>query len=369
MRRNLEPVDLEQLRSARWFGGKNDTLVRADRVRTLFAAEGGSVELVALTAGDGSRTEYALPLRDGHECDGDDPLWPALARAAGFETPAAHGFLAYDLSNTVVVLDGGALLKLYRRPARGPHPEPVALRALAASDHAPNLLGELHEDGRTLLVVQEFVAGEPVGWEALIARLASGDDAGADPGELAVATARVHRTLADVLGVTEAAVELTPKPLERELEQLTTGVARALNGIHKAPAQRIHGDLHVGQFIRAQTRLVIVDWEGEPHRPLAERISPQPTLRDLASLRLSLAHAAAAAHRRNPNFDWQAWSTTAMTDALAAYESHAGPVDRRLLHALEVAKELEELEYATRYLPEWLYAPTAVLPFVLEEGQ
>jgi hypothetical protein len=165
VRRNFEPVDLDLFRSARWFAGKHNTLLRVEHVQTLFAAGGASVELVAAVGEDGSRDEYALPLRDGRECAGDDSLWAALARAAGFETGAARGFLADDLSNTVVSLAGGALLKLYRRPDRGTHPEPTALRALAESPHAPVLLGELGEDGRTLLVVQELVPGEPVGWE------------------------------------------------------------------------------------------------------------------------------------------------------------------------------------------------------------
>jgi hypothetical protein len=51
-----------------------------------------------------------------------------------------------------------------------------------------------------------------------------------------------------------------------------------------------------------------------------------------------------------------------------AYEQEAGSVDRELLRALEVAKELRELDYASRWLPEWLYAPKAVLPTLLEDG-
>ena len=56
----------------------------------------------------------------------------------------------------------------------------------------------------------------------------------------------------------------------------------------------------------------------------------------------------------------------ARAEALEAYEAPIPGVDRELLHALELEKELGELAYAARWLPEWLYAPTAVLPFILE---
>src|SRR6185436_19144517 len=105
---------------------------------------------------------------------------------------------------------------------------------------------------------QAYVPGEPVGWEPLIAGLAAGDPAAGLPTELAVATAAVHRVLAKSLG-------------------LDGGL------------QRVHGDLHVGQFLRAGDTLVVVDWEGRPGLSLAERRRPRPAAHDLATLRLSLA--------------------------------------------------------------------------------
>lgn len=89
---------------------------------------------------------------------------------------------------------------------------------------------------------------------------------------------------------------------------------------------------------------------------------------DLASLLLSLHHAAIAATRREPSFDWRAWSSKARAACLSAYELEVGAVDRELLCALEMANELRELVYASRWLPEWLYAPRTVLPTLLEDG-
>ena len=332
-------INLELLADARWFAGKHRTVTAlrtAARIEPP-GATGAAVELVDVTYEDGGEERYALALRDGSECAGDDPLWPALARVAGVDATAADGLLAHDLSNTVVGLDDRHVLKLYRRPEAGPHPEVELLRALDGSPHAPRLTGSLAVDGSVLVAMQTLVAGEPVGWEALIARLARGDSAPGLSEELARVTAALHRALAERLG-TNAAGE-----------------------------QRVHGDLHVGQFLRAGDELVVVDWEGEPGLSLAERARPRSPLRDLASLRLSLAHAARAAHRREPAFDWRAWSRTARTSALTAYTEATGPVDGALLQTLEVEKERSELAYAARWLPEWLYVPRDVLPFVLEE--
>ena len=55
-------------------------------------------------------------------------------------------------------------------------------------------------------------------------------------------------------------------------------------------------------------------------------------------------------------------------EAFDAYARGRGRVDGELLHALELEKELAELTYAERWLPEWLYAPAAVLPFILDEA-
>jgi len=329
-------INPEPLTGARWFGGKDRTvshLRSADRVEPP-GAEGAAVELVEVVFDDGGVDIYALALRDGRECAGVDPLWPALARAAGVEAGSADGFLAEDLSNTVVALDDRHVLKLYRRPEPGAHPEVELLGALDGSPNAPSLLGSLTAGESVLVSVQELVPGEPVGWEWLITRLARGDDVSGLGEELARVTASLHGLLAERLGVTDG-------------------------------LQRVHGDLHVGQFLRSDDGLVVVDWEGEPGLSLEERRRPQPALRDLASLRLSLAHAARAAQRREPGFEWRVWSTEARASALKAYASVAGPVDAKLLHTLEIEKERSELAYAERWLPEWLCVPRDVLPFIL----
>ncbi|MBM2823649.1 MAG: maltokinase, partial [Thermoleophilia bacterium] len=234
-------------------------------------------------------------------------------------------------------------------------------------------------DGMTIGLVEEYVAGVPVGWEGLIARLAAGDDALGEAADLGRVAAALHRQLAAALGMrlgrgedvgTERAAAATALADAGfvELEAAIDERLAKLDRLAGARLQRIHGDLHVGQVLRASWGLVVIDFEGDPSLPLAERSRERSPLVDLASLLLSLDHAGCAAARRQPSFDWRAWSSKARAAWLSAYELEMGAVDRELLRALEVAKELRELVYASRWLPEWLYAPRTVLPTLLEDS-
>ncbi len=371
--------DVAALNGARWFAGKGRTVAGIERVGevVLEGAAGASITLIDVVYDEGESERYALALRDGRECDGDDPVWAALAGRGGADAASGKSrFLAEDISNTVVLLEDRLVLKLFRRLERGPHPEADLLGALAGSSKVPALLGVVEHDDITVALVEEYVVGTPLGWEGVIERLAMGDEALDDVGDLGGLAAALHVELEASLGIragdgtdveaeravaVAAAVDAGPSPaIDARLAKLDLLVG--------APVQRVHGDLHVGQVLRTKRGLVAIDFEGDPSLPLAERSRERCALVDLASLLLSLDHAGCAAARRAPSFDWRAWSRRARTACVAAYEQEAGSVDPELLRALEVAKELRELDYATRWLPEWLYAPTAVLPTLLEDG-
>jgi maltokinase len=389
----IEAVDLGWLQERRWFAGKHRSVAGVELADAVVppGALGGVVALVDVAFADGGTEVYVFPVRIragvAVECAVDDPLWPALARVAGLTEAESSGgarSLASDLSNTAVVLGERAVLKLYRRPRPGRHPEAELLEALDGSSFTPGFLGALEHEGATLLVAQELVHGEPVAWEGLISRLAAGDRCAGEPAEAARVTAAAHgrlaatcRTRAGSMDDAAAARSLAERrlaeavaldPVAARLERPARETLSGLDRVEEAPLQRIHGDLHVGQLLRTVDGLVIVDWEGNPDLPLEERSRLESPLRDLASLLLSFDHAARAAHRRNPGFDWRGWATEARVAALRAYEEATQPVDRVLLRALEVDKELAELAYAARFVPEWLYAPEAVFPTVLDDS-
>ena len=202
--------DIAALTGARWFAGKGRAVAGVEPIDEIVpeGARGASIVLVDIEDDTGQRERYALALRDGRECGGDDPLWAALARSAGVEgPPTASGFLAEDLSNTVVSLDKRFVLKLFRRLERGPHPEAELLGALGGFAHAPTLAGVVEHEGTIVALVEEYIAGIPVGWEGLITRLASGDEALGDARDLGRVAAALHGQLAAALGTRVAGDE------------------------------------------------------------------------------------------------------------------------------------------------------------------
>ncbi|MEO5633730.1 phosphotransferase [Gaiella sp.] len=430
-------LDLDEISVARWFAGKGGLAAAARFVDAVEmpGSEGGWLVLADVTHADGGIERYLLPTRIGSdgtldEALPDDPLWPSLARAitAGAQlagvrgsftavaghldgTPPAGGrALTDDQSNTSIVLEERLVVKCYRRPRKGTHPEPELLAGLAqvGSKWAPAFGGSLahHDPGgeETLACVYSFVPGEPVGWERLIVRLrdllATDDrdarDALADEmGALGAAAAGLHVDLAAAFGIETttskdayAAVAAARAQLDEALALATPELAATLgpraesargfisdlDRLTGAPAIRCHGDLHVGQFIASPSGPVVVDYEGEPARPVHDRRRVGSPLRDLACLLLSFDHVAAAAARRlsfgsalEAAF---AWSAEARGHAEHAYRDgivgSSLEFDSRLLRALEVEKECHEVIYAATVLPEWSYAPGLAIGRLLD---
>jgi predicted trehalose synthase len=124
------------------------------------------------------------------------------------------------------------------------------------------------------------------------------------------------------------------------------------------PVTRIHGDLHVAQLLRTADALLVIDFEGDPIRALAQRRRMSTPLWDVATLLRCIDHLGSAATRHGVDVAPDAWIATATAAALDAYTERAPvPIDRELLALLELVKECMEFVYAVRYLPEWLYAP------------
>ena len=149
---------------------------------------------------------------------------------------------------------------------------------------------------------------------------------------------------------------------------------------------RIHGDYHLGQVLQVKTDYVIVDFEGEPARPLAERRAKLSPLRDVAGMLRSLNYAAYAgliAHSARRPEDWESlepwarlWERSMGAEFLRAYRQTApgaaflpetGKNLRTLLSIFLLNKALYELAYELNNRPAWVRIPlTGILSLSLE---
>ncbi|MFB9954432.1 maltokinase N-terminal cap-like domain-containing protein [Cellulomonas denverensis] len=128
---------------------------------------------------------------------------------------------------------------------------------------------------------------------------------------------------------------------------------RLLTGL---PArQRVHGDLHLGQVLRGDGTWYVLDFEGEPLRPVAERTRPDQPLRDAAGMLRSFDYAAAVG--KAPD----AWTRVARDAFWSGYTAAAPALDPGLasvlLRTLELDKALYEAVYEARNRPDWLVIP------------
>ncbi len=139
---------------------------------------------------------------------------------------------------------------------------------------------------------------------------------------------------------------------------------------------RIHGDFHLGQVLRSKTDFVILDFEGEPARPLRERRAKQSALKDVAGMLRSFSYAAWSSlinwtARRAGTLDhlepWaRLWERSASIEFLRGYREAAGGADflpadpldfRRLLDAFRIDKALYEVSYEFNNRPTWVRVP------------
>jgi trehalose synthase-fused probable maltokinase len=174
-------------------------------------------------------------------------------------------------------------------------------------------------------------------------------------------SADVDRLVAGMRARAAAALELVP-----ELTAYRDAIEAALHAVSKAPwprLQRIHGDYHLGQVLAIGNAWVIVDFEGEPLRPMTERSGLDLPLRDVAGMLRSFDYVAGAvlhAGAHTAELDPTEWARSARLAFLAGYDETIplpGDKGHGLLEALELDKALYEAVYEARNRPDWLGIP------------
>lgn len=272
----------------------------------------------------------------------------------------------------------------------------------AASSSATD--GSATDETTTALgVVQTFVPGALDGWSLVLSALAG------DPGGVLPRLHRLGRALADLhaalalpaASVTQAAGDAAddlatfgsvPFPAEladtiangtldaaRELEldgdllqALQARIETAADAVRTAAtdgdagaAIRHHGDLHLGQVVWGDQGWVVLDFEGEPGRPLHERRARHSPLRDVAGMLRSLSYAVATLRRTGGNGLSDGWEPAARAAFLDGYLRQMPPTllptspltTRALVALLELEKAVYEVGYERSHRPDWVDIP------------
>jgi trehalose synthase-fused probable maltokinase len=314
-----------------------------------------------------------------------------------------------EQSNSSVVFGEDLILKAFRRVEPGINPELELLRFLSARGfpHIAPLAGWYEVEGRlidaTLGILQEYLAGARDGWELTLDELAHDPDGmlarlealGAVVGEMhtALGSDSSDPAFCPDEPSTEALAILTAN-VDEQIERVFLDLpeSEALDPIagrgqdvrerlnllsHVAVGGRVirtHGDLHLGQTMLSDRGWVILDFEGEPARPLPERRLKRSPLRDVAGMLRSFSYAVAGARLLRGTTPPEDWEGRARERFLAGYHSSVDATllppgqqaIEQLLSVFELEKAVYELRYELNNRPDWVSIPVAGILRLLE---
>ena len=345
----------------RFFGSKAEKVVSGgvDRQQAL-----GPYTWQLLNLDLGGRTETYQVLADGErDVLATDAGAQAYVDHVG-ELGEVHGQLTggqarpmgAEQSNTNLVV-GDTIVKVFRKLEDGLNPD-VELLSRIDSPHVAKVTGYVTCEGRTLAMQQERVGGTD-GFELATAGGVDADDARA----LGGAIAAVHAQLAQHFGTETRPGEAIRAQLDGNLDAYLTRAEplrefeAALRELYSSIAaqavtvQRVHGDLHLGQTLYDAPLWRLIDFEGEPARPLAQRRRMDVALRDVAGMVRSFGYARAVG-----SLDAQ-WEQAAADALLAGY----GELDQTLLAAYVADKAAYEVVYEANNRPDWIDIPLDAL--------
>jgi maltose alpha-D-glucosyltransferase/alpha-amylase len=390
--------------------------------------------------------ELLQMLRDDREIGaGEDRIrFTGTDRLRAKEEVGEPRLLSFEQSNASIAFGNDVILKLYRRLREGVQPDIEVARFLtgtASYANTPAFLGDIawERGGETVSLgaAFEFVLNQGDAWTYLVdaldrdlerVELDGLNEEMPFVGPLAVGellgrrTAELHRAFATETDdpafaaepVTEADLGYWADEVEREIDGNLDALKAALPRLPEAAAEmarevlarrkglkrkatvvrkarpsgartRIHGDYHLGQVLVVQNDVMVIDFEGEPRRPLEERRAKTSPLRDVAGMLRSLDYAAWSAWQYRLEFApdpaaissrveaWRAFATDAFR---AAYEetiagSPVHPEDPELAKAMLdlflVQKAVYEVGYELASRPDWVTIPLRGLLAISEE--
>ena len=320
--------------------------------------------------------------------------------------------ISAEQSNTSVVFDNQCIGKIFRRLQPGINPDLEIGEFLSDGGrfaHVPRLYGlvEVDTGDETIAVaaIQQFVRNHGDGWRWLLDQLGSLSAEtsaslvnaiallGTRTGEMHVALSTdpedpafsaedfTHQDAEDLISrviaeIQESVEGLATRLSPPDVEQLHKGLGQLMGGAWSligAAKTRVHGDYHLGQTLRTvDDDFCLIDFEGEPSRPMEQRRAKQSPLKDVAGMLRSLDYAVATvtgstddeAHR-GAILAWQDDASTAFIDAYrrAIGRTSVGlaPGDEQRftsgLNLLVAEKALYEIRYELNNRPEWLPIP------------
>ena len=355
----------------------------------------------------------------------------AVARAmASLPERGAVSSLGVEQSNTSLRVDRNLVFKVFRKLDDGENPELEVGRFLANRTMfraTPMLQGSLTYTSAggassTIGVLQEWVENRGDGWRYVVEQLrqgaagTGGEPLLSDMGRLGAITADFHTALAGDAGVPDFAPEpVTARDIETWRSAFLQRASQALDLVERsldawpdsarrlgqslvglreeaavvelpdvaAPSAqfrkiRVHGDYHLGQTLKTADGFVLIDLEGEPGRPLAERRLKHCALKDVAGMIRSFDYAVETARIAAPDTASRVPSAESLRKAFldgylaAAAEQGAAyiPGDRLVFDAwidfFESEKALYELEYEINNRPAWVHIPLRGLLRILQ---